>query len=709
MGEVFDRLTDMSSLLAGFDKVEENQGGPGCDGQTIEDFALDLEGNLGRLQSRLQKGTYEPAPLLRVFMPKENGEWRPLSIPTVGERVAQSSAAQVLDPLLDPEFNDCSFAYRRGRSVDQAVRRIMALRDEGYRWVVDADIDAYFDNIPRDRLLRVLATYVPDRRLLELIGKWLECEIIYEGKLYRVLKGVPQGSPISPLLSNLYLDRFDDTFRADGHRLVRFADDFVILCRSRPRAECALELSTEMLERLRLELNQDETAITSFKDGFRFLGVQFFGGLAFRPIEASAAGPGGVPDQGVQMERELRAGLIEPVREDRERPAQTVMAQALKEALAKPIQVKPAFSQSGQPQKAEGEPEADDPEEEWAPVSPAYEPLLRTLYLVRQGTELGREQRRLVVRNGDEAILEVPAIKLDQIIVFGNVQLTTQAMQLCLKEDIPIFLFSSRGRYYGVVESMRATRVVLQREQFRGASDEELALQLARQFIRGKIANCRTLLLRQLRRLDCDRVGEAAKAMSRCLQQIDRASTLNQLRGFEGSASVSYFGAWRRLLAPEWQFEGRIKRPPPDPVNCLLSYGYTLLFYNVYSLIRAQGLHPYVGFAHSMRQGHPALVSDLVEEFRAPIVDSLVLALINRGQVRPADFARGGDAALPCRLGPDARKSFLRGFEGALSRRVRHPNSGKRCDYRRVIALQAARIAASVKSGKCAYRPFLLR
>ncbi len=193
------------------------------------------------------------------------------------------------------------------------------------------------------------------------------------------------------------------------------------------------------------------------------------------------------------------------------------------------------------------------------------------------------------------------------------------------------------------------------------------------------------------------------------MSSLDNVSSLDELRGLEGTAAAQYFAIWSTLVGGEWQFTGRKRQPPPDPVNSLLSYGYTLLFYNTYSLVRAQGLHPHVGFYHALRQGHPAWVSDSMEEFRAPVVDATVLALLHRKQVRPEDFRMPVEAGMPCLLTDEARKKVTRAFEAALNRAITHPDAGSRCDYRRAIALQAQRLVAVIKGEQPIYRPFLTR
>lgn len=270
-----------ASLFAAWGKVRSNKGCAGVDRVTIEDFEADLVANLFRLKEEVLEGTYRPRPLLRVEVPKRSGGTRVLSIPSVRDRVLQTAVASALTPVFEAEFEDCSFAYRPGRSVAKAVARIVSLRDEGYRWVVDADIDDFFNEIDHSLLMREVETLVHDDSILCLIKSWIEAETMEpEGRAHPG-KGIPQGSPISPLLANLYLDHLDEAFLKRGLRLVRYADDFIVLCKSRERAEDALELSEDVLRALELDLNEAKTKIVDFNQGFRFLGVQFVRSLVF--------------------------------------------------------------------------------------------------------------------------------------------------------------------------------------------------------------------------------------------------------------------------------------------------------------------------------------------------------------------------------------------------------------------------------------------
>jgi len=271
------------TLLDAFQRVKENRGCAGVDGITIERFDYELEENLTKLRNEILNKKYQPLPLLKILVEKREGESRALLIPTVRDRVAQSAVLQVIEPIFEGEFESCSFAYRKGRSVKQAVHQIKEYRDKGYTWVVDADIDQYFDSIDHGILLDKVKGIIKDPDILKLIEMWVKADV-WDGKgVTKLARGIPQGSVISPVLANLFLDQLDEELLNKGFKLVRYADDFVILCKTPEKAAKALEVTDEILDKLSLEL--DEADIVSFDQGFKYLGVYFVRSMIFVPYD----------------------------------------------------------------------------------------------------------------------------------------------------------------------------------------------------------------------------------------------------------------------------------------------------------------------------------------------------------------------------------------------------------------------------------------
>jgi group II intron reverse transcriptase/maturase len=271
------------ALSTAFRSVKANHGRAGVDGVTIRKFEQNLEANLFSLYEELERGSYFPLPLMKILVEKKNGESRGLCIPTVRDRVAQRAVLNTIGPVLEKQFEDCSYGYRKGRSVRQVVYHITSLYREGYRYVVDADIDAFFDNVDHVLLKAKFNHLIQDPLIQQLVANWIEGEIWDGTILKKITKGIPQGSAVSPVLANLFLDELDEAMMAQGFQFIRYADDYVVLCKTMQKAIQALNLSKKVLKKLMLEL--DEETLTSFEEGFKYLGVTFLCSMVMKPFE----------------------------------------------------------------------------------------------------------------------------------------------------------------------------------------------------------------------------------------------------------------------------------------------------------------------------------------------------------------------------------------------------------------------------------------
>ena len=310
---LYDKVRTADNLRGAWHQVAANRGAAGVDGQSVRAFGAQAELHLAELQRGLAQQRFQPLPVRRCWL-REPGKKarRPLGIPAVRDRVVQAAVVNVLEPIFEAEFLDCSYGYRPGRSQHQALDRVSAALAQGQTWVVEADIRGCFDTIPRDPLLDAVAERVADGTLLELLAAFLKAGVL-EGQDFQPTEtGTPQGAVLSPLLCNIYLHRLDQALTAQGYTLVRYADDFVVLCHSQAEAEAALTVVRQVLAELGLSLSEEKTRIVHVEEAaVTFLGYTFYRAWRFPSDQA--------------MQR-LRAKLRPVTRRQQPRPLRELVA-----------------------------------------------------------------------------------------------------------------------------------------------------------------------------------------------------------------------------------------------------------------------------------------------------------------------------------------------------------------------------------------------
>jgi RNA-directed DNA polymerase len=281
---LMDKVFRPGTLEVAWRKVEANKGSSGIDGQSLDRFAAGAELYLTELHETLKSGLYSPSPVKRVDIPKGNGQTRPLGIPTVKDRIVQTALKMAIEPIFETQFREGSHGFRPERGCKDALREVDRSLKEGYAHVVDADLKSYFDTIPHDRLMARVAEKISDGRVLALIESFLRQDVMKDMERWTPTAGTPQGAVISPLLANIYLHPLDLLMEESGYRMVRYADDFVILCRTAEEATAALRQVTAWTTANGLTLHPDKTRIGDARQpgqGFEFLGYRFEGGRRY--------------------------------------------------------------------------------------------------------------------------------------------------------------------------------------------------------------------------------------------------------------------------------------------------------------------------------------------------------------------------------------------------------------------------------------------
>ncbi|RLB06326.1 MAG: CRISPR-associated endonuclease Cas1 [Deltaproteobacteria bacterium] len=367
-------------------------------------------------------------------------------------------------------------------------------------------------------------------------------------------------------------------------------------------------------------------------------------------------------------------------------------------------------------------------------------PLLETMvvaYILEQNTSIRLEGERLLVQRKKDTLRTLHIYKLKQLVLFGNISLTPAVITRLFRENIDTVFMSRAGRYMGRLQGQFSKNITLRHEQFARMMDAGYAVETARAIVAGKLANMRSVLMRIKRSRDEAALGKQVAGIKKIMGKVRQATDLDSLRGYEGSASAMYFeGFARGLLGNEVGFEKRVRRPPTDPVNALLSLGYTLLLNSVMNAVCMVGFDPYLGTLHAVEYGRPSLVLDLMEEWRPLVVDTLVLSVFNLKTLTLSDFKKGVDVdeseetrengdsldeksavtdelsrepALPVRLTDDGFRKFIVQFERKMNQKIRHRLTGQQLSYRDCIREQVRHFARVVRGEEKAYRPMVMR
>lgn len=332
-----------------------------------------------------------------------------------------------------------------------------------------------------------------------------------------------------------------------------------------------------------------------------------------------------------------------------------------------------------------------------------------TVYITQTDAFIGKTDERLHVRFEKKTILEVPLIKVDGIVVLGRATVSPATISELLERHIPLTFLTETGRYLGRLEPEVTKNIFVRKAQWLAAGESARAIHVVQGFVRGKLKNYRNFLIRRQRECPGLDLSTNVTRLEQAIAPIDTTYSINSLRGLEGAGSAAYFGCFNQVIrAKEFTFTSRIRRPPTDPVNSLLSFGYSLLRHDVQGAINIAGFDPYLGYLHCERYGRPSLALDLMEEFRPLVVDAVVLSALNKRFLAPTDFVTeplSGAVSLT----PFGRKTFLRLYAQKKQSEFKHPVLGRKCSYQEAFELQARLLAKYLMGETEKYPPLVLK
>jgi len=333
---------------------------------------------------------------------------------------------------------------------------------------------------------------------------------------------------------------------------------------------------------------------------------------------------------------------------------------------------------------------------------------MSTLYITEQDTVLRKVDERIKVTRDKEVLLDIPLIKVNQIVITGRVTVTGATVKELTERKIGLCYLNDWGRYLGRIEPEFSKNNLLRIEQYRAFFDPLKSAKIARQFVKGKLYNQRTYIMRTHRDTPSPELEKACDEIWHCIKKVQNEEDIEKIRGYEGNAAASYFGVFNLLIKnTDFSFDHRRRRPPTDPVNALLSFGYSILRHDIGTALNIVGFDPYLGYLHADRYGRPSLGLDLMEEFRPLIVDSVVLSSINKNVLKIEDFKEEFGNAV--RLTDDGRKKFLRAFEERKQTEFKHPIFNYKVTYQKCFELQARILAKHLTGELDEYTPLITR
>lgn len=594
--------------------------------------------DLAQLQAQLYSGQQWPEPLTPWLLQEPGKKERLLLLPCFEDKVIHKTLSSWLSETLDILYSANSYGYRRGHSRLGAKDKIQSLIRAGYQYVLDADIQDFFPSVSTKRILSRLACLYGSDQAWQLLERHLHAAIkeqqLPQGYEQFQPSGLNMGTSLSPVLANLMLDHLDSVLTNLDYQLIRYADDFLVLCKHRHQAEQALTLVKALLAEQGLELNPNKTKIRSFASGVEFLGYLFINDMVI---------------------------------ESKPKPASQTPHIAHKPRVLPEHSQQLFFSQ----------------------------PQLQTLCIAGEPALIRVQQHRIIVERNSETLANIPISHLACLVLFGPHQITTQALTQSMQQQVPVYFASTFGRYQGTAAAIEhQPRLHLQQASHFSQLENRLAV--AQALVTARIRSQKEVLRsRQVR----------SQILEQCLKQLPQAKSTEQCLGLEGQASAAYWREYAKLLPEPWEMPKRVKRGAADPVNSLLSFGYSLLYAHTDSLLRSQGLFPTLGGYHHSRGTHSALASDMMEPFRY-LIERSALTVIKRSQIKPQQFTQHNNR---CLLNDAARKFWCRYLVEQLQKPQHTDQQGQKRSVLQLIQQQNRNLLDWINGESEQFVPWLLR
>ena len=603
-----------------------------------------------KLTQSVLSNEYKPKELIGFFITKSSStEKRFLALPDTEDRILQKAACLVLNSSIENLLENNSYAFRKGFSREGAARAIKNFSEKGFNFILKTDIESFFENVDWKIMIQKLETITNFDPICDLIRQWIATPIlINEIKIERT-KGLPQGCSISPMLSNLYLDEFDEAL-GENYKLIRYCDNIVIMCKSKEETLKAIEEVKTAASKLKLNVNEDKTALTDFKKGFSYLGYHFL------------------------------ENTITDVKSGKTLGSDMWMLNSSQITLN---EISSRAKVSNIP-KIETEVETDK----------------FPIYISDDESKVSVSKDVFVIGDitGKAEDINIPLKDISSVTFFGAPKVTVHSVFELKDNNIPIFFCRASGENYLSIANEKNYSLWI--EQLKFSENTEFRLEFAKQVITAKINNSRVIAMRN------GWNKSLSTELSKLQNSVLGCDDIGKLRGFEGFAAKKLFDEIANIVPPDWKFRGRTKNPPQDPFNALLSFGYTILYNHISNALIAAGLNPEIGYYHTLKSGHNALASDLTEEFRY-LIDSLCVYITKRNIIKINDFESSEDGFYPYLLNKIARKKFIEQVESRLSEEYMF--NSQKMNYVEIFLRKAEIIKTILKNKNYKYSGFKIR
>lgn len=734
---LFERLCSNEHLQSAWEDVKAKKAGGGIDGASIATFEINLSNNLNKIREELTTGQWMPQPYLRVEIPKKKTEKRQLGMLTVKDKVVQQAIRLLLEPRCEKLFLNCSYGYRAARGAVSAVNRVATLcRKYPCGYAVSIDVDDFFNNVSLKILETRIKDVMPDDEICRLIMLCIKMGVVTKQMHWSdVEKGLHQGAVLSPVLANLYMHSFDQFVTARKSDYIRYADDFVSFTATEADAE-NLKREAEEYLKTRLDLGLNPPQIAPVSKGFDYLGLRFTDHtiqLSDKKKEDIVAHISEfyLTPSGLHHVSEKRwKGYLAYYGKVLSQPEMMLLDQELYKVLQKNIKVCwKKFSGSQVLAKALSgitfisndfryhnavikeqlvsyylECKKMTPEEEKLQLNRKIvlqrkheyrkmESAQSELVISKPGMALGLAKNRVTVKENGLLKLSVSIVNLKHITVLGQgVSISSNLLSFLLENKIPLDFFGPKGKHLGSFLSASSFQCTLWRSQA-GAS-QEARDKLATLIIDGKLSN-QLNLLKYFHKYHKTRTEEYQLRIDEMMAEVSLFKEFSKKKGyggtdyikcltaFEAQGAQRYWAYIRSLLSDdEAGFEGRIQQGAKDLVNCMLNYGYAILYARVWQALLKAQLNPYDSVIHVRQEGKPTFVFDVMELFRAQVVDRVVISLVQKKE--PVGVKDG-------MLTDEAKKLLITNISERLQKREKY--RGEEMTMERIIGRQASEIA----------------